>query len=61
MPKYEISVEVSGSQYLGIKEFDTKEEAEKYAYDNAGTGLCYQCSSLAEDLDIRSVHISEVD
>ena len=63
MTKYNVTGVVSGSKHIGVFEANSKEEAEKMAYESEEiyVSLCYACSSECEDAEIQKLVIEETD
>jgi len=61
MPEYRVYALVRGSKYLGTVEADSKEEAEKVAWNELDhfVGLCHQCSKEIDDPEVDELDILE--
>jgi len=60
--KFDVYVGIDASFFLGTFEAETKEEAERIAYDDencATPGLCHQCSRDIELGDVAKLFIEE--
>lgn len=62
MKKWRVYGAVQGSKYLGEIEAETKEEAEKKAWDldECCVCLCHHCSAECEDPEIDSIVLEEI-
>ncbi|MEK3838670.1 hypothetical protein [Paenibacillus sp. FSL R7-0128] len=62
MPKFRIYGRVVATKYIGEFEADTKEQAERMAWDSdeAYVSVCHQCSKEVEDPEIRELEVEEV-
>lgn len=61
MPKFRIHGTVVGSQYLGIYEAPTAEEAIEKAIAESSVRLCHHCSSQCEDGEISEATAEQVE